>query len=208
MEIACPHCNQNYAVPASMAGNVVECEACTGKFSVPIPTAKVAERPAMKNIDNSKEEDIFILKPSFKSSVFSIVIAILMVIAGLAGIVSHIAFLILSACGILFFLYVWYGIAATTYRLTSERLFIQTGVISRSIDEIELFRIKDVKTTQGIFQRLMNVGNIVVISTDNTTSNILISGIANPLEVKETLRNVYRNSRKKENVKAMEFIPS
>lgn len=110
--------------------------------------------------------------------------------------------------GALLWLRVWYRVSSTRYRLTTQRLFMQTGLIAKKLEEVELFRVKDVTLSQGILQRLMGVGDVVVLSTDDTAPQLELAGIANPIEVKEQIRNAFRASRQREGMRMGEYIPS
>jgi uncharacterized membrane protein YdbT with pleckstrin-like domain len=110
--------------------------------------------------------------------------------------------------GIFLLLRVWYLVASTRYRLTTQRLFVQTGLIAKKLEEVELFRVKDVTVNQGFLQRLLGVGSVVVLSTDDTAPRLELAGILKPVEVKETLRNAFRAARQREGMRMAEFIPS
>ena len=110
--------------------------------------------------------------------------------------------------GVLLWLRVWYLVSSTRYRLTTQRLFVQTGLIAKKLEEVELFRVKDVTLSQGILQRLLGVGNVVVLSSDDTTPRLELAGILNPVEVKEQIRNAFRASRQREGLRMGEYIPS
>jgi len=94
------------------------------------------------------------------------------------------------------------------YRLTTERLFIQRGLIARHVDEVELFRIKDVAYDQGILQRLTGTGTVTVLSTDDTTPQVRLVGVREPDRLKEALRKHVRAIRKRERMHAAELIAS
>jgi len=51
---------------------------------------------------------------------------------------------------------------------------------------------------QGVFQRMLGVGNITVLSTDDSTPTVHVNGVSNPEKVKEAIRNYYREARKTE----------
>jgi uncharacterized membrane protein YdbT with pleckstrin-like domain len=110
--------------------------------------------------------------------------------------------------GLVLLLRVWHKIAATRYRLTTQRLFVQTGLIAKRLEEVELFRVKDVTLSQGVIQRLLGVGSVVVLSTDDTAPRLELAGIRHPLEVKESIRNAFRAARQREGLRMAEFIPS
>lgn len=61
---------------------------------------------------------------------------------------------------------IWLARLSDRYTLTNQRLIINKGLLSRSVDEIELFRVKDVTLTQTLFQRFVGYGTITVSSTD------------------------------------------
>jgi uncharacterized membrane protein YdbT with pleckstrin-like domain len=85
---------------------------------------------------------------------------------------------------------------ATRYRLTSHRLFKESGILARSLNEIELLRVDDVSVRQNILQRIFNVGIVTVIApTDATEPRLELVGIENPIEVKEMIRNQVRKRR-------------
>ena len=86
---------------------------------------------------------------------------------------------------------------STRYRLTTHRLFKETGILSRDLNEIELVRVDDVAVRQNLIQRIFNVGIVTVIAPhDQTEPRLELVGIENPIEVKEMIRNHVRLRRK------------
>lgn len=110
--------------------------------------------------------------------------------------------------GIGLLLNAWYKTAALRYRLTTQRLFVTTGLIAKHEEEVELYRIKDVTVRQGLLQRVMGIGTITVLSTDDSNPRIQLFGVNRPMDVKETLRTHYRAARKREGIRSAEFIAS
>lgn len=76
----------------------------------------------------------------------------------------------------------------TTYTLTSQRLRMERGVLTKSVDEVELYRIKDTQLSQTVWDRVLNIGTIEVLSSDETNPKIFLPKIPNPREVREQLR--------------------
>ncbi|NOZ21580.1 MAG: PH domain-containing protein [Planctomycetes bacterium] len=84
------------------------------------------------------------------------------------------------------------------YRITTERLFIERGFLSKAIDEAELIRVDDVLVKQNIIQRAFNVGDVLAKTpTDTTDQDQLLIGIEDPINVKEMIRENARRLRKK-----------
>ncbi len=74
------------------------------------------------------------------------------------------------------------------YRLTTQRLFIDRGIVSRTTDQMELIRVDDVRVRQGVVDRVLNIGNVEVVSTDATNKNLSIRGIEQAAAVAEDIR--------------------
>lgn len=87
---------------------------------------------------------------------------------------------------------------AVRYRLTTHRLFKESGILSRSLNEVELIRVDDVAVGQNLLQRVFNVGIVTVIApSDPTEPRLELVGIENPIEVKEMIRSQVRKRREK-----------
>ncbi|MCB0192692.1 MAG: PH domain-containing protein [Anaerolineae bacterium] len=97
--------------------------------------------------------------------------------------------------GLFFLLNVVIQLLSVRYTLTSQRLFIKTGLIARDIEEIELFRIKDVKVEQSVMQRILGYGTITIISNDETAPLLYLTGVSNPVKKKEQIRTYVRMAR-------------
>lgn len=83
------------------------------------------------------------------------------------------------------------------YRLTTQRLFIHRGILSRTTDQTELVRVEDVRLKQGLMDRILNTGNVEVIGSDRTDENIVLESIDGPAEVAENIRRTVRAVRTK-----------
>ncbi|NYT02302.1 MAG: PH domain-containing protein, partial [Methanosarcinales archaeon] len=70
--------------------------------------------------------------------------------------------------------------SSTRYILTNERLKISSGRIGKKHEEIELLRIKDVKVKQSLSDRAQGIGNIEILSTDETTPKIVLKDVKDP----------------------------
>jgi membrane protein YdbS with pleckstrin-like domain len=83
------------------------------------------------------------------------------------------------------------------YRLTSERLFIESGVLSRTIDQTELIRVDDVRVHKSLLDRVFGLGTVEIMSTDATHGALRIEGIADSDRVAEAIRTHMRALRRK-----------
>ncbi len=110
----------------------------------------------------------------------------------------------LAGAGLLVWLGVWIAWKSARYKLTSQRLFLRRGFVSRKVHELELYRVTDVALSQSVLQRLFRIGTVTVVANDPTTPSLAMPGIADPESVKETIRSAYRRARKTEGVRVGE----
>lgn len=78
-------------------------------------------------------------------------------------------------------------ISFTTYSLSEDRLFVDKGLIKLESDEILLYRIRDLKFTQTLGQRIFGVGSVTVQSSDKTTPILVIESVKDAFDVKELI---------------------
>ena len=141
----------------------------------------------------AEEQQIFELKPAARAYLGLMIWGVL---------------LFVFVVGIFLLLRVWYLVASTRYRLTTQRLFVQTGLIAKNLEEVELFRVKDVTLSQGVLDRMLGTGTVTVLSTDDTAPRLELAGIRDPLAAKESVRGAFRAARQREGMRTAEFIPS
>lgn len=70
------------------------------------------------------------------------------------------------------------SIPTENYKLTTERLLIEKqGIITKTRDEIELYKIKDIAVKQKLKDKMLNVGDIEIISSDESTPSLNLKRI-------------------------------
>lgn len=94
----------------------------------------------------------------------------------------------------------------TKYRLTEDKLLINTGLLSIREEEIQLYRIMDITLKRTLFQRIFGVGTIHCCSADKTTPEFEIRDIKNPSQVKELLSNSIEKKRDKKRITGREIM--
>ncbi len=77
------------------------------------------------------------------------------------------------------------------YELTTQRIRIYRGLVGRDIEEIDLVRIRDTKVTQHAGERMANIGDITIFSSDTNNPEIVLDNVDKPIEVREMIRKAY-----------------
>lgn len=83
----------------------------------------------------------------------------------------------------------------TKYRLTTNRLFVNTGFLTQREDEDRLYRITDVSLSRTLMQRVFGLSTIHCNSSDKTLGNFDIINIKDGEEVKEILSQSVERER-------------
>jgi len=79
-------------------------------------------------------------------------------------------------------------IKSIRYRITNYRIDFERGLLSKNIDTLELWHVEDINFHQSLLDRLMNTGDITILSHDDTTPKLELNGIPNPRPLFENLK--------------------
>lgn len=82
-----------------------------------------------------------------------------------------------------------------SYKLTNQMFYHRKGVLTRTTDRIELIEIHDVTWRQGLVERMVNVGTIIITSSDRTHHLLLLPGIDNVEEVARQIDKARRGEQ-------------
>ena len=78
-------------------------------------------------------------------------------------------------------------ISFTRYALSEDRLFLKRGFLNVRHDEILLYRVRDLRVSVSLWQRIFGVGSVTVASTDKSIPELTLKNIRQPNEVKELI---------------------
>jgi hypothetical protein len=92
------------------------------------------------------------------------------------------------------------------YRLTNQRLIMETGFIGRHTEEIDLYRINDVAVKQNALERMVGMGDIDLTAADATTPHRVLHNIGDPIRVKDLVREAARQERDRRRVLMREDV--
>jgi uncharacterized membrane protein YdbT with pleckstrin-like domain len=71
----------------------------------------------------------------------------------------------------------WWARGATLYRLTTRRIVVETGVLSKRLEQIDLYRIADYTVDRPFGQRLLGTGNLLLRTFDKSTPELSVREI-------------------------------
>jgi uncharacterized membrane protein YdbT with pleckstrin-like domain len=69
---------------------------------------------------------------------------------------------------------------STTYMITSQRLYIRHGILSKNEQQTRIDRVQNVNTSQSLLQRMLFVGTVDFDTAGTDDSEFRFVGIASP----------------------------
>ncbi len=72
---------------------------------------------------------------------------------------------------------------ATVYTITDHRLNIKVGIVARKVQETRLQRVQNVNYDQGVYERIMQIGDVEFTTAGTDESNFVFAGVAQPEQV-------------------------
>ena len=87
------------------------------------------------------------------------------------------------------------------YELTSQRLRIFHGLFGRTLNEVDLVTVREAKMTQNIGERVVNIGDIILVTSSVDNPEVRLENIRNPMDVRELIRKAYLAEQKRRGMK-------
>ena len=94
----------------------------------------------------------------------------------------------------------------TRYRLSEDRLFCETGVLNVKSDEVLLYRVRDLRLTMSLGQRIFGVGTVCVVSSDKSIPHLDLKNVKDPRTVKELIHKNVEAAKDRRRMRATELL--
>jgi uncharacterized membrane protein YdbT with pleckstrin-like domain len=103
------------------------------------------------------------------------------------------------------FIYYWFRARSVKYRLTTQRVVVETGLFSKRMDQIDIYRINDFVVERPFAQRLAGTGNIVLTAMDRSTPDVGIEGLkTDVMALYEKLRAATEEAKRARGVRVLD----
>ena len=99
----------------------------------------------------------------------------------------------------------WIRARGTSYRITTRRIVVETGIFSKHMEQIDLYRVVDYVVDRPFGQRLMGTGNLTIEAMDKTTAELRVVGIrTDVVKLYEHLRYATELDKKRRGVRLLD----
>lgn len=164
---ACPHCDATLPTPTAAI-----CPACGASLGEPPRRVKSVPPPALAAAPAAAPDEVVIFEgsPAIVGTLLEAVLAVLTL--GLA------------------FLWLWPRARATRYKVTSQRVVVETGLFDKKLEQVDLFRATDFVVELPFVQRLVGTGTLRIEAQDRTSKEIRLD------RIRTDVRGLYERVRK------------
>ena len=102
----------------------------------------------------------------------------------------------------------WFRNLDATYEICTDRLIVRRGIFIKSIDEVELYRVKDVRLDFTLVNQMAGIGTICVTSSDETTRGaaLKMEHVERAQPRREQLRRLVEDARQRRRVREIDMI--
>lgn len=106
--------------------------------------------------------------------------------------------------GIPYAIWRYYVVKCIVYEITNERIKRRHGVLNKTVDELELYRIRDYQVQQPFWLRMVGCGNVVVISSDRTNPELTLWAVEDSEKMTNTIRKLVEQNRRARGVRELD----
>jgi uncharacterized membrane protein YdbT with pleckstrin-like domain len=98
----------------------------------------------------------------------------------------------------------WIATRCQRYEVTTERVKVTTGLLSRHTQELELYRVRDYSIIEPFWLRLVGCGNVVLETADNTNPRFVLHAVPHAATLKDQIRTHTEKMRQRRGVRSFE----
>lgn len=102
----------------------------------------------------------------------------------------------------------WLENMASRYDICDDRLIVARGIFMKSLDEIELYRVKDIRLDFSLINQMAGLGTITLVSSDETTRGapLQLRHIERAAQRREKLRTLVDAARQRRRVREVDMV--
>jgi len=101
----------------------------------------------------------------------------------------------------------WVQNISLRYVLTDQRLILRQGLVLKREDDIELYRVKDIRVDYSLVNQLVGIGTITIRTSDATTGGVELQmrDIPDARRRREDMRRLVDQARQARGVREIDY---
>jgi uncharacterized membrane protein YdbT with pleckstrin-like domain len=106
----------------------------------------------------------------------------------------------------LWLLVCWFRSLGCHYRITTRRVVVESGVLSKRLEQVDLYRIADYTVDRPFGQRLLGTGNLLLKTLDKTSPQLDVRNIkTDVVALYERLRSATEADKARRGVRLVDY---
>ena len=100
----------------------------------------------------------------------------------------------------------WWSSRTRHFRLTTKRVVVETGILNKRLEQVDLYRVSDYTVLRPISQRIMGTGTLVLRTLDKTSPEVPVSNIkTDVVALYERIRTATEAEKRRRGVRVMDM---
>ena len=103
-------------------------------------------------------------------------------------------------------LWKWLDVRNTKYEFTSQRIRTRKGILNKTTNELELYRVRDYRLEQPFFLRLFSLSNLIIETSDQSNPTLILRAIPEGSVLLEELRTHVEACRSQKGFREFDLV--
>jgi uncharacterized membrane protein YdbT with pleckstrin-like domain len=100
----------------------------------------------------------------------------------------------------------WWMSRGRHYKLTTKRVVVESGILNKRLEQVDLYRVSDYTVLRPISQRILGTGNLILRTLDHTSPEVAVSNIkTDVVALYERIRAATEVEKRKRGVRVMDM---
>jgi uncharacterized membrane protein YdbT with pleckstrin-like domain len=96
------------------------------------------------------------------------------------------------------------NLKAVYYEITADRVEWSRGILDRKVDNLDMFRVVDLKMRRNLLDCVFGIGTVALITTDKTDPNFVFRKMKNSRSLYDIIKRASLNADRRTNVVHLE----
>ncbi|MGD0077469.1 MAG: PH domain-containing protein [Sedimentisphaerales bacterium] len=112
--------------------------------------------------------------------------------------------LLLGLSALLFLFYKAWQVRMTHYEISADRIEFGTGIFDRKVDNLDMFRVVDIKLRRSLLDCLVGVGTVMLTTTDKSHPEFVFEKVRDARGLYDVIKKASLSADRRTNVVHME----